>query len=66
MHYERSLDELTHVVIDDLQRAYLECQHKPTEGLILSALVKVKLVQDLLVEIRQKTTNIDSVGATLF
>lgn len=44
------LNSLTQAALDDLQRAFLECPHAPTEGLILSALVMVKQVHDSLLD----------------
>lgn len=39
---------LTHAAIKDLQNAFQMCDTYPTDGLILSALVKVQNIQDLL------------------
>jgi hypothetical protein len=40
------LQQLTNTAIETLQRAFLESHHAPVEGLILSALVTVKQVQE--------------------
>ena len=48
MHDEATIHTLTHAAINDLQNAFMACSHRPTEGLILSAIVTVKKVHDLL------------------
>jgi hypothetical protein len=48
MNQDSSLHTLTHVVITDLQKAFIVCPDRPTEGLILSAILTVKKVHDLL------------------
>lgn len=40
---------LTHSTINDLQEAFQHCG-KPSEGLILAALVKVRAIHDLLLK----------------
>jgi hypothetical protein len=48
MHLDTSLHTMTHVVINDLQKAFIVCPDRPTEGLILSAIVTIKKVHDIL------------------
>jgi hypothetical protein len=54
-----NLHTLTHVVINDLQQAFIACPDRPTEGLILSAIVSVKTVHDLLPQTDSGISNID-------
>lgn len=47
------LHPLTHAALEDLQSAFQECQQSKAEGLILSALVKIKQVHDLVAEMKE-------------
>jgi hypothetical protein len=59
MFQDANLHTLTHVVINDLQKAFKTCHDQPTEGLILSAMVTVKKVHDQLLNIDSTTTDFD-------
>ncbi len=59
MQNHTNLHTLTHVVINDLQQAFVACPDRPTEGLILSAIVSVKKVHDLLPEPESAISDID-------
>lgn len=59
MSHDSSLHPLTHVVINDLQKAIITCHDRPTEGLILSAIMTVKKVHDQLLNIDSTTSDLD-------
>lgn len=54
-----NLHILTHVVINDLQKAFITCPDIPTERLILSAMVTAKKVHDQLLQIDSSSSDID-------
>ncbi len=54
-----SLRTLTQVALNDLQSAFLECQHAAAEGMILSALVKVKQVHEALLDVKECTSDLE-------
>ena len=55
-----SLCNLTQVALNDLQRAFQECQHAAAEGLILSAIVKVKQVQEALIDVKECSSDLET------
>jgi len=59
MNNNPNLHTLTHSVMDNLQHAFLECEQKPVEGHILSAIVSVKMVHDILTEPEFSSADID-------
>jgi hypothetical protein len=54
-----SLHTMTHVVINDLQKAFLACHDRPTEGHILSAIVTVKQVHDFITHPESAMADVD-------
>lgn len=59
MHQDPNLHSLTHVVINDLQKASNICPDRSTEGLIKSAIMAVKSVHDQLLNVDCSSTEID-------
>ena len=55
----KNLHELTHAAIEQLQQAFQECQDKSTEGVILSAMVTVKLVHDGVIDLKDASADIE-------
>jgi len=59
MNNETDLHTLTHLAMEDLQHAFLECAQKPVEGRILSAIVSVRMVHDILAAPEVSCSDID-------
>jgi hypothetical protein len=54
-----SLLNLTQVALNDLQNAFQECQHAAAEGMILSALVKVKQLHEALIDVKECSSDLE-------
>lgn len=59
MQTVNNLHKLAHVALEDLQRAFMMCEHRQTEALILSARVKIKLLHDGLFEMNEPPSDCD-------
>jgi hypothetical protein len=59
MRFDSSPHILTHVVINDLQKAFIACHDSSAEELILSAIVTARKVHDLLCQIDYSSSDID-------
>jgi hypothetical protein len=59
MHQNPNLHTLSHVVINDLKKAYITSLDSPTEKHILSALVTAQIVHDQLLNIDLTTMDLD-------
>jgi hypothetical protein len=59
MTHDSSLHTLTHLVINNLQKAYITSLDSQAEGLILSALVTAKEVHDRLLHSDNSCADID-------
>ena len=59
MHRNQNLHTLSHVVINDLKKAYITSLDSPTEVHILSALVTAQKVHDQLLNIDLTTMDLD-------
>jgi hypothetical protein len=59
MSQDANLHSLTHVVINDLLKAFKACHDRSTEGLILSAMVTAKKVHDQLIVSESNTSDFD-------
>jgi hypothetical protein len=57
MLQDSNLHTLTHVVINDLKKAYITCLDRPAEVFILSAMVTAKKVHDQLITIDSSDTD---------
>ena len=59
MHQDSNLHILTHVVINDLQKAFISSPGTQIEGLILSAMITAKKVHDQLLQSDCTSADID-------
>ena len=59
MQNVNNLRNLTQVALNELQNAFQECHHMGAEGMILSALVKVKQVHEALLELKECRVDLD-------
>ena len=59
MQNVNNMHKLTHAAIEQLQRAFVDCRHAPSEGVLLSALVAVKQVHDALLDLKETCSDLE-------